>query len=70
MMVLTIGCWLWHLSSLHRFDDLVDKIVACIGAQVLVAGDPPPRAERVSRACVPVSRRFPQIGHFPSGLAY
>jgi hypothetical protein len=31
MMVSVVGRWLWHLSSLHRFDDLGDKIAAHIG---------------------------------------
>jgi hypothetical protein len=26
MMAFAVGQWLWHLSALHRFDELVDKI--------------------------------------------
>jgi hypothetical protein len=30
MMVFAVGRWLWYLSSLHRFDDLVDKTAAVL----------------------------------------
>jgi hypothetical protein len=69
MMVLAVGRWPWHLSSMHHFDDPVDKITARIGAQVLEAGEPPPGSERVLHADVPISKRFPQMGQLPGGLA-
>jgi hypothetical protein len=35
MMVLVVGRWPRHLSSLHRFDELVDKIAICIESWVV-----------------------------------
>jgi hypothetical protein len=35
MMVFAVGQWLSHLSALHRFDELVDKITACCGVGVV-----------------------------------
>jgi hypothetical protein len=36
MMVFTVGQLLWHLSALHRFDELVDKFAAHCGVWVVV----------------------------------
>jgi hypothetical protein len=34
-MIFLVGRWIWHLSTLRRFDELVNKITACCGAQVV-----------------------------------
>jgi hypothetical protein len=36
MMVFTVGRWLWHLSTLHRFDDPPPRIERASRAHVPV----------------------------------
>jgi hypothetical protein len=60
MMVLAVGRWLWHLSSLHHLDNLMDKIATRIGAQALEAGDPLPRTKRCHATSYPFREASPR----------
>jgi hypothetical protein len=69
MMIFAVAQWLGHLSSLHNFDELVDKITAYYGAWVMevetrrsgLKGRPVPM--------YPSPEGSPQMGLFSDGLA-
>jgi hypothetical protein len=51
MMIFAVGRWLWHLSVLHHFHELVDKIAASCGAWVMEVETCRPRLIRCPMLC-------------------
>jgi hypothetical protein len=61
-MIFLVGRWIWHLSTLRRFDELVNKITARCGAQVVKVETVDTRIEQESEA--PARKRKNQAVRF------